>query len=193
MNITILNGAPGNGRGTTLRAIASTIADEARAKGWPAATFDLDGLDIKPCRGCFACWLKHPGTCAIKDDEEPIVKAIASTDLIIWMTPVVFGGYGPELKKALDRSISILSPFFTKLDGETHHKRRYSRYPTFAAVGLLRRVDQESEEIFRRLVWRNAINIYAPAFSVEIAYESEGPVSLGAKVDRLLERVEVAA
>ena len=106
MNVLILNGGPSNGRGATSRGIADETERRARAKGFAVSRFDLAGLDIQPCRGCFACWVKHPGTCAIKDDEEPILRAIVASDILVWITPIVFGAYAPELKKTLDRSIS---------------------------------------------------------------------------------------
>jgi multimeric flavodoxin WrbA len=159
MNILILNGAPGGELGAASRAIAAAVERAARAKGWTAAAFDLDGLDIKPCRGCFACWLKHSGTCAIKDDEDAILKAWASTDVLAWTTPVVFGGYGPALKKALDRAIPNILPFFIKVHGEVHHPQRYEGRRSLLAFGTLPSPDAEAERIFHGLVQRNALNL----------------------------------
>jgi len=60
MNILILNGGPRNGRGATCRKIVDAVVNESQARGWNVTVYDLDGMAIKPCRGCFACWLKHP-------------------------------------------------------------------------------------------------------------------------------------
>lgn len=43
---------------------------------------------------------------------------------------------GPGPKKGLDRLIGLVSPFFTKIAGETHHRPRYDRYPALLAVGV---------------------------------------------------------
>jgi len=49
--------------------------------------------------GCFGCWNKTPGTCVMKDDSAKIAKAVVNSDLLIFLTPITFGGYSSELKK----------------------------------------------------------------------------------------------
>ncbi|MHB8055889.1 MAG: flavodoxin family protein [Candidatus Aminicenantales bacterium] len=186
MNALILNGAPGNGRGATVRAIVGTITAEAQANGWTTSVFDLDGLDIKPCRGCFACWLKHPGICAIKDDEEPILKAMASTDVLVWTTPVTFGGYGPTLKKALDRLIPNLLPFFIKTHGELHHPQRYPRRRSFLVFGTTASPDADVERIFHGLVQRNALNLNSVMTASRVFPEGAAPADWTGTVGKLL-------
>jgi hypothetical protein len=67
------------------------------------------------------------------------------------------------LKKALDRIICIVSPFFIKINEETHHKPRYAKYPKIMGIGVLPEQDEESGHIFSELIHRNAINFHAPA------------------------------
>ena len=83
-------------------------------------------------------------------------------DLLVFLTHVTFGGYSSELKKAVDRLIPLLSPFFVKIGREIHHRPRYPRYPPILGVGLLPVPDQEKEKIFRTLVERNAVNYHSP-------------------------------
>ncbi|MHA2001037.1 MAG: hypothetical protein ACTSVU_02975 [Promethearchaeota archaeon] len=54
---------------------------------------------------------------------------------MIYFTPITFGGYSSTLKKALDRQICILSPYFRKVNGEIHHKKRYNKYPSLIGIG----------------------------------------------------------
>jgi len=192
MNITILNGADGNGRGATLRALAATIGAEAEVRGWTAMSFDLEAMNIKPCRGCFACWLKHPGTCAIKDDEEPILRALASSDLVVWMTPLAFGGYGPTLKKALDRVIPILLPFFIKVEGELHHPQRYPRRRSLLVFGTQAKPDEEAERIFHGLVQRNALNLNSVRTASRVIREGAAPSEWADDVSNLLSQAKEA-
>lgn len=159
MNVLILDGGPIDGRGAACRRIAAAVAGEARAKGHTVAAFELDGLAIKPCQGCFACWLKHPGTCALKDDQEQVLRAMAKSDLQVWITPVTFGGYAPALKKALDRFIPNILPFFTTRHGEAHHPPRYGRQRGLMVLGTLAAADPEAESVFHHLVGRNALNL----------------------------------
>jgi multimeric flavodoxin WrbA len=142
----------------------------ARAESWlagrgiPAASFDLTAMDIRPCRGCFACWTKTPGRCFQNDAMAGVLPHLAHADIVVWITPIAYGGYGFHLKKALDRSIPVLLPFFVKLGAEVHHPMRYGTEARLAAIGVLPAPDAESERIFGGLVGRNAINMHARAF-----------------------------
>ena len=84
------------------------------------------------------------------------------SDLIIYITPIVFGGYSSILKKALDRQISRVLPYFTKIDGEVHHKKRYEKEQSLLSIGILNTPDAEKEEVFKTLVARNSINMWSP-------------------------------
>lgn len=159
MNVVVLDGSPRDSRGASARALAAETGALARSGGHDVTAFALDGLDIKPCRGCFACWVKHPGTCAIADDEEPVLRAMASADVLIWVTPVTFGGYAPALKKALDRFIPTILPFFVIRSGEVHHPPRYERRRSLLVLGTRPAPDAEAERIFHSLVGRNALNL----------------------------------
>jgi multimeric flavodoxin WrbA len=192
MNILILNGVSRDGRGETCRKIADVVANVSKSKGWNVTAFDLDGLNIKPCRGCFACWLKHPGTCAIEDDEEPILKAMAESDAQAWITPVTFGGYGPALKNALDRFIPNILPFFTKRRGEIHHPQRYDQPTRLLAFGALPSPDAEAERIFHDLVRRNALNLDTIMTESRIFYDGITENALSAAAKDLLQAAEEA-
>jgi hypothetical protein len=130
-----------------------------KALDWEVKAFALSGMDIKACRGCFSCWVKTPGRCIIEDDQEAILRATAASDRVIWLTPITFGGYSPELKKALDRIIPIILPFFARVRGETHHPLRYPRPRRLLAIGTQKCEDAGEEGVFRRLVGRNALNM----------------------------------
>lgn len=159
MNVLVLDGGPRDGRGQPCRMIAAAVSEEARARNHAVSAFGLDGLDIKPCRGCFACWLKHPGTCAIRDDQEPVLRAMATADLHVWITPVTFGGYSSALKKSLDRFIPNALPYFVKRHGEVHHPQRYNRRRRLLVLGTLAEEDPEAEAVFHHLAGRNAMNL----------------------------------
>lgn len=187
MNILVLNGGPSGGRGGTCRLIRETVEIKSRAKGWNVTAYDLGGMAIKPCRGCFACWLKHPGTCAIKDDGELILKAMAGSDAQVWITPVAFGGYSPALKKALDRSIPNLLPFFIKVHDEVHHPQRYENRRSFTVFGTLASPDAEAERIFHNLVLRNALNLGSVITESRVLYEDAERAGIAGLVEELLQ------
>ena len=160
MKAVFLKGSPAAGQDPLSNRASAAVMAEMKARDWQVKAFALAGMDIKPCRGCFSCWVKNPGICVIKDDgQEPILRAWAEADLIALLTPITFGGYAPELKKVMDRIIPILLPFFMKIRGETHHPQRYPRRRRLLAVGTQKQDDAESRNVFRRLVQRNALNM----------------------------------
>ena len=141
---------------------------------------------IAPCLGCFDCWLKTPGQCIIKDDASSLPRDVIQSDLLVYLTPVTFGMYSSELKKALDRfACPILLPFFEKVNGEIHHKGRYQKYPKIIAIGTLENQDCESEKTFKTLVARNAINLHTKAAS-SIVYSTDKPEEIKQKISTIL-------
>jgi len=160
MKAVFLKGSPPAGRDLLCNRAAAAVMSVMKARDWQVRAFALAGMTIKSCRGCFSCWVKTPGKCVItNDDQEAILAATAASDLVIWLTPITFGGYSPELKKALDRIIPVLLPFFMKVRGETHHPLRYPRRRRLLVIGTQKQEDADSESVFSRLVGRNALNM----------------------------------
>jgi len=160
MKAIILNGARNNEK--ILDDVHKIVSAKLSDLNWDVKPFILRELNITHCVGCFECWVKTPGICRFKDDGPQIAEEWIKSDLVIYITPVVFGGYSSELKKALDRIICLIAPFFMKIDGETHHKPRYEKYPSLMGIGVLPQSDPDSEKIFKTLVYRNSLNFHSP-------------------------------
>ncbi len=186
MNAVILNGGPRNEGGAACRTVRDAASAEFESHGWSVRTFDLDAMSIKPCVGCFACWLQHPGICAVKDDTEEYLKAYIASDAVVWISPVTFGGASSALKKALDRSIPVALPFFHKTQGEIHHPQRYEKRRLLLAFGTLPEADPEAESIFLNLVARNAINLVPLRTEAGVVLESGGSEALAGRVRDLM-------
>ncbi len=192
MNMLILNGGPGDGRGGIHRAIREIFEREGEACGLSLRAFDLAGLDVRPCRGCFACWLKHPGTCAIRDDQERILEAMASSAVSVWITPVTFGGYSSVLKKSLDRMIPNILPFFIRIHGEVHHPPRYNKGLRLIVLGTLPAGEEEQAEVFRGLAARNAINLHSTETRVDVVPEDVDESTLSGVIRKLCADMEMS-
>ena len=143
--------------------VASALQADLAARNWTSETIILREQKIGNCAGDFFCWIRKPGVCNTDDDNRIIAEKIVQSDLLIYLTPVTFGGYSSELKRAMDHQIQNISPFFTTVDGETHHQKRYSKYPSVITVGWADQPNAQAEAVFRHLVHRNAINMYSPA------------------------------
>ena len=151
----------------------------------------LRDIEMKPCTGCFGCWIKTPGICVIKDNAHDVTRKMIQADLMVILTPVTFGGFSSEFKNALDRSLGLMLPYFTKIDGHIHHKTRYKRYPSWLVMGSIPSSDPELEAIFRDLVARNVVNGHAPSHSVEVVTEGQDIEEIRALTRASLERTGV--
>lgn len=128
---------------------------------------ELEHERFAPCRGCFGCWVDTPGRCGMRDDANPLMADVIAGDGLIWLTRVEHGGWSPLAKAALDRTLGLVSPFFTTVQGETHHTPRYDRQPRWRVVAVLpsdadQRADLVHREraLFLRTVQRNALNLH---------------------------------
>ena len=155
--------------------IRNLLAEDLREAGSDVELLSLQNLDIAPCQGCFGCWIQTPGECVIPDAGRDVARTVIQSDLVVFLTPVTFGGYSSTLKKAVDRLIPLVSPYFRRVGGEVHHRPRYRRHPCLVGVGLLDRSDPEAEAVFARLVERNAINLWAPAHAAVVLQTDEEP------------------
>ena len=164
MNALVLDGSR-DGKESRILAVLREVLANA---GYAVDVVALRDKTIAPCLGCFGCWVKTPGECVIDDDGRLVARSLARGDLIVYFTPVTFGGVSSELKKALDRMIPNILPFFASYHGETHHVKRYRRSPSLAALGILPSADAEAEAVFRTLIEHNATNLQSPRSATAI-------------------------
>lgn len=171
MKTLILNGSPENDpMGVQVSGALQTALE---TRGWDSETVLLREKKIGPCAGDFFCWTRTPGVCNLNDDNREIAAKMVQCDLLIYLTPVTFGGYSSDLKRMVDHLIQNISPFFTRLYGETHHKKRYPSYPKVLCIGWLPQPDTTPESIFRHLIYRNSLNMYARPAVCGIGYANQ--------------------
>ena len=189
MKTLILNGERKGENVTGL--VHETVVHALSVDGWPVETVLLQEKKIARCTGCFGCWTKTPGVCVIDDFGRELAAKTVRCDLMVYLTPITFGGYSSELKKAVDRfACPMLLPFFTKIGGEVHHKARYKPLPRIIGIGVLPHAEGDSERIFAKLVERNAINLHSPGSQSAVYYSSQDPESIREGVRSLLSDVK---
>lgn len=187
MKALILDGSrPGD---NALRIANTILSEELKSRGWEIVYFLLRDTNIAPCLGCFDCWLKTPGVCVTNDAGRDTARAAATSDLWILLTPITFGGYSSNLKKAIDRLLPLLVPVFTQIQGETHHKFRYKKYANLVAVGMTTSSSIEQENVFRKLVSRNAINFYNPIHFIGFVSDDNKKENIVTMLSSLLNKI----
>jgi hypothetical protein len=143
----------------------------------------LDDERFAPCLGCFECWTTHPGTCRAKDGANPLMRDVITADEVIWLVRPRFGCWSAEAKQALDKLIGLISPFFSTVHGETHHRPRYPRYPRFGVVAWAP-PDAGERDALRLLVARNAVNLQSTDSWVAFVEAGDTPEQVAGAITR---------
>jgi multimeric flavodoxin WrbA len=144
MKITILNGDMRQGK-SGFSAYIEKLAEEFRLNH-TVQIFTLDKMNLHYCTGCWSCWWKTPGRCAINDDAEEIFKSVINADFFIFASPLIAGFTSSALKKITDRLIVLLHPYIELKNGECHHRKRYNTYPDFGLI-LEKEADTDHEDM----------------------------------------------
>ena len=173
MKYLILNGNPSGDKGDIDRYIEN-LADKIRSSGYNTEVLVLRDLKIKPCIGCFTCWVKTPGICSIRDDAPEVARKYIAADHVILASPLIMGFLSSLLKNTMDRNIPLVHPHLEEIGGEVHHKKRYDKYPVISF--LLEKeasTDEEDIAIASEIFRREAINVRA---SLGFIHFTETPV-----------------
>ncbi len=157
MNITILNGSQEH---SSFDRYLEAIQVKLESSGHTVTCLELREIDLRYCTGCFGCWVKTPGECSIQDQSDQIRREVIRSDFTLWAAPLRMGFPTELLKRALDKSIPLLHPYFDVVNGEAHHKPRYDHYPR---LGLLVSPEEDTDavdlEIIARTFSRTALNM----------------------------------
>ena len=99
MKITVLMGSPNRSGSTAI--LAESFAKGAKEAGHSVEIIDVCHANIHPCTGCVRCG--YEGPCVQKDDVEKIRKALLSSDMAVFATPLYYYGMSAQLKTVVDR------------------------------------------------------------------------------------------
>jgi multimeric flavodoxin WrbA len=145
----------------------------ADGKGHEISFAIASSLELKPCLGCFGCWLKTPGLCVIKDDDGPaFLRDFARSDAMVILTKIPYGSYAPAIKRALDRGIGFLLPYFKIHNGEMHHAQRYSWKRRILHVPYGDH-DREEFNTFAELARAHCDNAESPHVLTQVDYRGD--------------------
>lgn len=158
MRLAILDGAPEPGpMDGWLREVVSGLS----SRGHEVHHVALRELRLCQCRGCFGCWVKTPGRCAIRDDGERLAREVVAADVMVFASPISMGFTSALLRRAHERLLPLLHPYFKLVEGEVHHVQRYPRRARMALLHGHEGVDGEDRALLRVLHERMALNMDA--------------------------------
>lgn len=148
MKITILNGNP-NANNDRFNNYLKKLSDLLELSKNTVTILKLRDMDIKYCVGCFGCWVKTPGECVTRDGSHDICREVINSDLTLFASPVIMGFTSALLKKAHEKLIPLVHPYFELVQNEVHHLTRYDKYPP---IGLLLEKDKDTDEEDIRII-----------------------------------------
>jgi hypothetical protein len=162
MKIAILNGNP---QPSSLDGYLDRLAQTLEASGHPVINLTLRELPLRHCVGCWGCWVKTPGECVARDASLVIDRAVINADFVLLAAPLKMGFPSELLKMAVDKHLPLIHPYAEVAYGESHHLKRYSRYPR---AGLLLEeepgTDERDLQIVRDIFCRTEINFKTRLF-----------------------------
>lgn len=145
MNVCIFNGNADPQR-SDFEGGLDALCRALEAQGHAVDRIDLRDLDLQRCTGCFGCWIKTPGLCTVKDESTELCRRILAAELLIHCSPLVMGFVSPLLRRANEKLIPDILPYFTIRDRAIHHIGRYSKYPELGLV-YLPEPDTDAEDL----------------------------------------------
>ena len=133
---------------------------------WAKVSRDYDGWDIvtdngsiRPCVGCFSCWNRDPGRCAIKDGYDNMGARIHHADEVVVISRYTFGGFSGFVKNVFDRCLGYVLPQFEVTGGESHHQKRYDEDKPFTFIFSGHGLSDDEKNSAKRYVTAVCTNI----------------------------------
>ncbi len=124
MRFFAVNGSPRAGKGVTdliLRPFVEGLAEVGAEPASGVPVRYLRTMNVAPCRGDWACWIRTPGRCSQADDMNDLYPLIRGSDILILATPLYFDGMTGPMKTFVDRLIPLLDPMVEVRDGRCRH------------------------------------------------------------------------
>ncbi len=158
MKITVFNGSPRAEQGNT-DVMVQAFLEGAREAGAETEVIYLAHKKIHPCTGCYTCWLRTPGQCAIRDDMTELLPKVRDCDLVVFATPVYVDNVTGIMKNFMDRLIPDADPYFAKdPNGECRHKI-HGKTPKMMVISNCGFPEQSHFQVLRLLFRRIARNM----------------------------------
>jgi multimeric flavodoxin WrbA len=100
--------------------LAKQIISGVESVGAKVETVYLNGLNVKPCQGCYACKKKNSTGCAVDDDMQSLYPKLKESDAWIIASPVYWFSMSAQTKIFMDRCFALwnedqeLNPLYKK-------------------------------------------------------------------------------
>jgi multimeric flavodoxin WrbA len=104
-HVVVLLGSPRKKGNSTV--LAKKIIEGVESVGAKVETVYLNGLNIKPCQGCYACKKQNSTGCAVDDDMQSLYPKLIESDAWIIASPVYWFNMSAQTKIFMDRCFAL--------------------------------------------------------------------------------------
>jgi multimeric flavodoxin WrbA len=143
------------------QSICGYVLDEVAKTRLPFDHIELRSKLLYPCNGCFDCWIKTPGICSIDDTGKEIGHLWLSSDVVVLLSRITYGGHGSLITRALERQIGLAIPYLITKKDDIRHGARYAHYPSLLSIGICEELCQSEIKTFKELVRQEGKNLNA--------------------------------
>jgi multimeric flavodoxin WrbA len=99
-------------RGGNTDTLVMEVLKGAEAAGAEVEKIMLNDLDIRPCKGCWAC--SKQGHCIQDDDLSKLAEKLIDAQVWVLGTPIYWWGPSAQLKAFVDRWVSLRRSAFSE-------------------------------------------------------------------------------
>lgn len=152
----------------TCEEIGRRVEADLKKRGKETAYISTAGLNIETCFSCGYCSTKEYGKCCQKDDMESILRILVKSEIMVVVTPIVFGSYSSAVKAVIDRTCVIGDTHYYVAHGEMVKGMR-SDIKYQYVIGVKQECSEKEQEYFNDLVSENVkiMNIAGEAFIIK--------------------------
>ncbi|SPF47685.1 Multimeric flavodoxin WrbA (modular protein) [Syntrophobacter sp. SbD1] len=127
MKVLALNSSPRGERVSKTEMLLDALVQGMRDAGAEVETINLRQKKINNCIGCFSCWTKTPGVCALKDDMTgELFPKWLEADIAVYATPLYHYTVNASMKAFIERTLPVLEPFIKTVEGKSFHPMRHN-------------------------------------------------------------------
>ena len=135
-------------------------------------TYNSNETEIKNCIGCWSCWWKTPGKCALNDNAYKLYKDYIQSDEVVMLFNTENGFIDGKGKTFLDRLIQHYLPYIKLRNGESCHLKRYDQYPVMNFYFEKSGLNTEEVKALKSYLARTVYHFQSSC--KELLYKNEG-------------------
>ena len=126
---------------------------------------------IKDCMGCWSCWWKEPGKCALNDEANVLYNDYINSEEVVLLFHTENGFIDGKGKTFLDRLIQHYLPYIQLRDGECGHLKRYANYPLINFYYEKAGLSAEESTVIKNYLTRTAYHFQSSCKEISLDKE----------------------